>query len=236
MKMQAVNCPNCNGEVQINSARDFGFCTFCGTKILFTKDAPQNAMEAFTNNRDAALQEIDRLAEHFAPVTDLYNRIDRISRHMDVLEGKTYKGFVVWGVIAIVFGVIALGNRAWLVGTVLALVGALLIVVRFLLKNKCDREYREAMQQKYRLCREVRDLHEAYPHCPLGIEFCRPEIIRSLYEYIRQGRAETIKEAVNLMAADARYAQMREIALDTMKYAELSMTMGAISAFTNCLK
>ena len=235
MKMQAVNCPNCNGEVQINSARDFGFCTFCGTKILFTKDAPQNAMEAFTNNRDAALQEIDRLAEHFAPVTDLYNRIDLIGRHMDALEKKKYTGFVVWGVIAAVFGVIAFGARAWLAGAVLTLVGAGLIAVRFLLAKKRDREYHEAMQQKYLLCREVTELHQSYPHCPLGIEFCRPEIIKSLYEYIRQGRAETIKEAVNLMAADARYAQMREFALETMKYAELSMTLSAISAIGNCL-
>ena len=233
MKMQVVNCPNCNGEVQIDSSRDFGFCTFCGTKVLFTKDAPQNAMEAFTTNRDAALKEINRLNKHFASVSDLYNKIDLISQHIDDLDQKSYTGCMVWGIISATIGVIVLINRNWLVGSVFILIGAMLFVLRFLLNKKCDQEFYEAIDQKKRWCKEVADMYWAYPHCPIGIEYCRPEIIQSLYDYIRQGRAETIKEAVNLMAADARYKEMRKIALDTMNYAEMSATMSAINAFTN---
>lgn len=31
--MIALNCPNCNANIELDDARDFGFCTYCGTKV-----------------------------------------------------------------------------------------------------------------------------------------------------------------------------------------------------------
>ncbi len=30
----SLKCPNCNGDVQLDNSREFGFCVYCGTKIL----------------------------------------------------------------------------------------------------------------------------------------------------------------------------------------------------------
>lgn len=30
----AIKCPSCNGDVEIDDTRDFGFCLYCGTKIM----------------------------------------------------------------------------------------------------------------------------------------------------------------------------------------------------------
>lgn len=30
----SLKCPNCNGDVQLDNSREFGFCMYCGTKII----------------------------------------------------------------------------------------------------------------------------------------------------------------------------------------------------------
>lgn len=34
----SLKCPNCNGDVQMDDAREFGFCMFCGTKLMNQKN------------------------------------------------------------------------------------------------------------------------------------------------------------------------------------------------------
>lgn len=65
-----------------------------------------------------------------------------------------------------------------------------------------------------------------YPHCPIGIEYCRNRILKSLYEYIRKGRAETIKEAINLLENDRYNADM-------MKVATINAQVNTINAASN---
>ena len=31
--MKTLNCPNCSGQITLDDSRDFGFCSYCGTKI-----------------------------------------------------------------------------------------------------------------------------------------------------------------------------------------------------------
>lgn len=33
MALEALICPNCNGEVELDKNQEFGFCKYCGTKI-----------------------------------------------------------------------------------------------------------------------------------------------------------------------------------------------------------
>ena len=32
--MRACQCPNCNAQISLDDSRDFGFCSYCGTKIM----------------------------------------------------------------------------------------------------------------------------------------------------------------------------------------------------------
>lgn len=38
MKVVALKCPNCAGEIQLDSTREFGFCMYCGSKVLIQKE------------------------------------------------------------------------------------------------------------------------------------------------------------------------------------------------------
>ena len=32
--MRSCQCPNCNAQLSLDDRRDFGFCQYCGTKIM----------------------------------------------------------------------------------------------------------------------------------------------------------------------------------------------------------
>ncbi len=37
MPLVCLKCPNCGGDIQLDDSRDFGFCVFCGTKVMMEK-------------------------------------------------------------------------------------------------------------------------------------------------------------------------------------------------------
>lgn len=38
MSLIALKCPNCNGNLEFEDSREFGFCQYCGAKVLIQKD------------------------------------------------------------------------------------------------------------------------------------------------------------------------------------------------------
>ena len=36
MTLIALKCPNCSGDVQLDDGREFGFCIYCGTRIMIS--------------------------------------------------------------------------------------------------------------------------------------------------------------------------------------------------------
>ena len=36
MTIIALKCPNCSGDVQLDDGREFGFCIYCGTRIIIS--------------------------------------------------------------------------------------------------------------------------------------------------------------------------------------------------------
>ena len=38
MKLLTLKCPSCGGQLSVEKGREYTFCQYCGTKILFDKD------------------------------------------------------------------------------------------------------------------------------------------------------------------------------------------------------
>ena len=36
MALEALECPNCKGDVELDKDQEFGFCKYCGTKVQNT--------------------------------------------------------------------------------------------------------------------------------------------------------------------------------------------------------
>ena len=38
MTLVSLKCPNCAGDIELDDSREFGFCMYCGSKVMITKD------------------------------------------------------------------------------------------------------------------------------------------------------------------------------------------------------
>ena len=233
MNMQIVKCPSCNGEVQVDMSRDFGFCSYCGTKIIFEREAPLNATQAFADNRTAALDEISRIMDHFDPVADDFRRVDAVNDQIDLLSNKKYSGYIGTGISLIVISLIIMLCGGIPVGIALIIVGAVILIVAGAVKKQDQQTIEDLKAEKRELSRLLLDKYNEYPNCPVGIEYCRSDVLYDLYEYLRKGRAETIKEAINLLESDEHNAEMMRIAKETQEISRKNLEVNTINMLNN---
>ena len=234
MKMQVVTCPNCSGEVQVDMDREFGFCSFCGTKIIFSKDAPLDATQAFRTNREAALDEIQRLIDYFEAVEE-FDLIEKTDKQIEIRKKTKYDGLAILGGIVILIGFAVMSSNAY-AGFAIAALGILPIF--FYTKNTKENKalIEELVAQRQNLSEELLERYDRCPHCPIGLEYCHPRMLYILHDYIRKGRAETIKEAVNLLATDEHNAEMMRIARNTQALTEANLKANTVTAVNSLFR
>lgn len=57
MALIALKCPNCNGDIQLDDQKEFGFCMYCGCKVML-----ESATSSVTLDRTDELRNILSLA------------------------------------------------------------------------------------------------------------------------------------------------------------------------------
>ena len=56
MAMISLKCTNCNGDIELDDSREFGFCMFCGTKVMITRDVNNITVEMSVKDQRASLK------------------------------------------------------------------------------------------------------------------------------------------------------------------------------------
>ena len=237
MNMEVIKCPNCNGQVQIDATQNFGFCSYCGTRLAFSHGTPTNATQTVANNREAALKEIQKVINHLQQISSHFKEIDKLHDDIYQLKRQQYNAYVVCGAFSLIMSYYFLINVAGseysssirVVFFLLFLgflgMGLFLLVYRLSLRNKLKLSIVEKEKIIENLNQEIQNKYYEYPNCPIGYEYFRPEMLNTIQNYIRQGRAESIKEAINLISSDQYNAEMRQIALDTKNIAQQQLNM-----------
>ncbi len=233
MEIQVVKCPSCGGEVQVDVSREFGFCSFCGAKIAITQDPPANATRAFANNREAALGEMGKIIEHFDQVKDHYRMIDSLNGNIDYYREKIRVNhpilypvilLALWGVLSLLLRIALLEKDLGYIKYV-SIFFVIAIVFTFFFyitqRKKINDSILDADYKIERIVEAIQEWYDEYPQCPIGVEYCHPDTLAILYDYLRKGRAETIKEALNLLANDQHNAEMKQIAIQTRNLTDL---------------
>jgi DNA-directed RNA polymerase subunit RPC12/RpoP len=64
MKIIALKCPNCNADIELDQDREFGFCNYCGTKIMIA-DAVQKVSGTVNINRSSEINNILKRAKDY---------------------------------------------------------------------------------------------------------------------------------------------------------------------------
>lgn len=64
MKIVALKCPNCNADIELDQDREFGFCNYCGTKIMIG-DAVQKVSGTVNISHISEINNILRRAKDY---------------------------------------------------------------------------------------------------------------------------------------------------------------------------
>ena len=98
--------------------------------------------------------------------------------------------------------------------------GVLMIIVD---KRKIKKGYLNEVDyytsKYYSLNYELYNHYIAYKNCPIGPEYTNPANIRVILDTIISGRADTIKEAINILVEDAHRKRMEDYAAQTADFA-----------------
>ena len=217
-------CPKCGNEI----ANDAVFCMYCGNNIAASvvpsAPAPAPVMaqpvvdfQAQKNSiRQSELTSLVNAYEYFLAKKDEFDAYDMVCELVNHYAKGASKALLVWGIIITVLGsicslaVLSEGELEALLGMliILLLPGAAMIVGGILMQVKNRKNYAYYQEEYARLSQELYAYYMAYPNCPVGPEFSNPDILEAIISVIQSGRADTVKESINLLLNDAEMEEM----------------------------
>ncbi len=56
MALISLKCPNCAGDIELDDTREFGFCMYCGSKVMITRDVNNISIEMSVKDQRECLK------------------------------------------------------------------------------------------------------------------------------------------------------------------------------------
>ncbi|MCQ2481360.1 MAG: hypothetical protein MJ121_04510, partial [Clostridia bacterium] len=80
MGMVAMKCPSCSADIELDDSREFGFCNFCGTKVMQDKIVVEHRGNVKVDNSEFVKKYLAnarraRQKEDWAEVEKYYNLV-----------------------------------------------------------------------------------------------------------------------------------------------------------------
>lgn len=187
------------------------------------QNIPQNHV-----NRQQEEQSIQDLIRYFSEKQRQYNEYDAISEALYQPRDRAHKALLVWGIILMAiplligFLVLLIGIAADDAGSgfgisliffLLALPGFFMIFGYVRQNNRSKAAYQYNDTRFMKLTDELVQHYNNYEYCPIGFEYSNPSVLQSILNTIHGGRADTSKEAINLLLDAARRQNKRAFAI-----------------------
>ena len=219
-------CQNCGKQISETTS----FCVFCGNQVRSVNqyNTEINKSNLSRNNiRNEEIEELKRMINYFSlKQNNIYQALEECSSKLKSHDEQKSRALLILGIIFTAsFGVFLLSVLSYFEKTKDAGISFFLLVFFFLftaapglLMISGYKKYSRAFEVKrnvilkeyYDVANEFKNQYLAYQNCPIGIEYCTPEILSCLLEIILSGRADTIKEALNIVVDDSKYRALSE--------------------------
>ena len=221
----AVFCPSCGCDMSGNSSNPSPAPTMDYASQL--AQAQQMQAQQYQMQKNSIRQsEIDSLARtyaHFDLKRSTFQEYDKVGVRLNYYLRGAKSALIVWGaIIAVISLMFAMGLEASgrVVFIISFLMGAGMIAGGIMMKVNNKKKCRLYESEYIRLSQELNDHYNAYPMCPVGAEYSNPEILEIIMSILNSGRADTIKEAINLMIAEVNQAEMNAYLQSIEAYAQ----------------
>lgn len=237
--MSAGFCSQCGNALKEGQR----FCPACGSPV--EGDVNPVAVNSQINTvnpkndrmdlRNSELKIMDELIRFFSVKQPVYDEYDRVSNMIYRLRRSSSKAALIWSIILLGVGFFCtfMGLTfliedsfddvylPWLAYGILFLgIGGALMGVFVSLKKKRRNRMVEYTEKYYELSDELYQYYCGYENCPIGPEYTNPSNLAVVQRTIVSGRADTIKEALNLLVEDAYRDKMENLASQTAQYAQ----------------
>lgn len=182
--------------------------------------------QAYVSVREQSMNELQNMYAYFSQKQAAYDEFDRLDMQVAMNSRPVSKAGKAWGIILLIIGgliffisVGASGGSAFIIGLILIGLGILLIALRSKKIKNMQNMVNNSARRMEEIAQELAVHYNNYGYCQLGLEFTFPRTIGQIYEVIRQGRADTIKEAMNLIVYDEHNAEMERLQRTTAQAA-----------------
>lgn len=205
-------CYKCGAQIDDSDS----FCNYCGTNVVpqatelvnapsvplsvVSPSVPVSPVPSVSPlyyqeaSRKDAIAELDRMITYFSQKEKQYEDCDhyseRIAYYSNPRSRIVTSGSGKPGIILLVAGIKTQSDN-----------------------KKYDKRTRESKIRKNTnylsaVTEELAEYYEKYGYCATGPSYINPRILRKLRELVYMGRADSIKEAINIMHQDAHNSEM----------------------------
>lgn len=202
-------CPSCGQQIADGSA----FCSVCGKSTTNVAPAPVIDYQAQKQAvRQSEIKALSQALDHFNQKREEFTEYDCVCELVNHYAQGAKGALLVWGIIIATAGILMLMVPEAFLGALIAFVvpGGAMIFGGIMMKVKNRKNYAYFQQEYARLSEELYNHYVSYPNCPVGPEYANPEILEIILGVLQSGRADTIKEAINLLIDDAERSEMSE--------------------------
>ncbi len=223
-------CSSCGQKLSENAA----FCTACGAPVnavVNTDPRQEDLKTQFQMQKNAIRQsEIQCLKRAISYFSEKKNTFDEYYKTADTIQVHSRKDnsstLIGIGILLCVLSIVFLlgAMRTLLTGqyeiepqtgaiaiTAYALIVLIPLVIGLIMLirgNKSKTRHREKheyyLQRHQALAEELHNHYMRYPSCPVGAQYCNPDVLRIILNVLESGRADTVKEALNLMINEVK--------------------------------
>lgn len=210
-------CKNCGTD--LNGAR---FCPNCGSADgEMIVQQPHNVAPMGGNPRSNSLAEMENMQQYFGVKKPQYDKLDALMEKIEKLRSKKKVGWLIAGVLmSLLVWLMASGGMLWYGVLMFGAVAAGFFYMFYLQRKKNKEKIGHLLVEQATIATELMDYYTAYGYCPVGIEYTEPSILYTINDVIRKGRADTPKEAVNILLDDMHKEKMEQEAARAANAAE----------------
>lgn len=222
----AAFCPSCGQALNTNSNLSAAAPAMDYSSQMQMAQQMQAQQFQLQKNaiRQSEIDSINKVYNHFNLKRSAFQEYDKVGIALNHYLRGARSALIVWGAIiaCISFFVAATLNGAS--GSVFFWIsffaGAAMIAGGIMMKVNNKRKCKLYEAEYTRLAQELSDHYYAYPMCPIGAEYSNPEIIEVIIKVLNSGRADTIKDAINVMIAEINQAEMNMYLQNIANYSQ----------------
>lgn len=234
------------------------YCSYCGkpvNNIVQVQPHTNSQTQDYQRSvqRQCEISEVEKMINYFYQKSAQYNEYDLVNERLYKLSRSSSAHLMVWACILLtlsVYGIICMiallvtweaknldvfsySYEDIIAATIFSstIIPGIILIISYVKRfKKHNLEMAQYLKRYDELSEELYIHYIGYKNCPIGPEYTNPSNLQVIYQTIVSGRADTTKEALNVLVEDAHRKKMEDLAEATAQYAKAAAQASAKAA------